>query len=202
MSGVSTRSIQRILPILSELGLVGISTPRMRGPSTYTLPPFGHDGVTFGHGDGTFRHGAKQASWRTSEESQKKGSEESPEQAPALPSQAGSQVELIPGTTETAKPAPKERQRDELFDGLASACGSDARQMTRREARACAVALAEIKKACPGLTVAEIQRRAKIYREAHKTWALTASALCAHWGECDQPARKRFPERVEDYTKF
>jgi len=119
--------------------------------------------------------------------------------APNESAQVGSQAELIPRTAEPAK-QPKERPRDPLFDALASACGSDPRQMTSREARACAVALAEIKKACPGLTVAEIQRRAKIYREAHKTWALTVSAFCAYWGECGQPARPRIPE--SDYTKF
>ena len=99
----------------------------------------------------------------------------------------------------------KERPRDELFDGLASACGSDPKQMTSREARSCAVALAEIRKVCPTLTPEEIARRAKNYRESHKTWPLTPNALCAHWGESGQTAPtpvRRFPERKPDYTRF
>ena len=79
------------------------------------------------------------------------------------------------------KPA---RARNPLFDALAEACGADPAQMPARQARACGVALAEIRKACPSVDPPEFARRAERYRRLYRDAALTPSALCAHWAEC------------------
>jgi len=79
---------------------------------------------------------------------------------------------------------PKPRPRDPLFDALARSCGSNPLEMPSPQARACAVALAAIRKVCPTLTPEEIASRAATYQRIHKDWNLTPSALCSHWGEC------------------
>jgi len=222
LSGLSDRSIRRLLPRLIEIGLVAVQANRLSGtksalPSTFVLlrciyarslamsgsqvrtsgtdVPTPPDMVSGPSGQDDFHP------CPGSERTEKKGKEPENNLAPAKPSLAESQPELIPGTTETAK-QPKERPRDPVFDALARSCGSNPLEMTAPQARACGVALAAIRKVCPTLTPEEIARRAKIYRESHKTWALTPSALCGHWGECGQAGPKRFPHRTEDYSKF
>lgn len=84
---------------------------------------------------------------------------------------------------EKNKPPPALRARDELFDALASATGNDPKGMTSSAAKSCGVKLAEIRKASPDVTPAEINRRAKLYRDKYRDAALTPAGLCAHWGE-------------------
>lgn len=85
-------------------------------------------------------------------------------------------------TSEPAKPA---RVRDPLFDALAIADGSDPRQLTPTHAKRIGVALAQLRKACPDLTPAEIQRRARIYASVMPSGTrCTASALAANWAKC------------------
>ena len=83
----------------------------------------------------------------------------------------------------------KQRERDPLFDALASACGSNPRELTTTSARECAVALADIRKVAPGLTAAEIQRRAGNYRLQFADAACTVFALAKHWARCGEQAR-------------
>lgn len=83
-----------------------------------------------------------------------------------------------------AEPSKPTRARDPLFDALASACDRDPRAMTARDARACGVALAEIRKASPDVTPIEIARRAANYRSRYREAALTPSALCNQWAAC------------------
>lgn len=78
------------------------------------------------------------------------------------------------------------RARDPLFDSLASACGSNPGQMTDRAKRSCGVALAEIRKAHPGVEPDEFARRAARYRRLYRDAACTPSALCSHWAECGE----------------
>ncbi|HEY1792274.1 MAG TPA: hypothetical protein VGG34_05105 [Opitutaceae bacterium] len=73
-----------------------------------------------------------------------------------------------------------------MFDALAIAGGSAPMQMTQTAARACAVALAEIRRVTPELDAAEITRRAQAYRQAHPTWTLTPNALSKYWGNFAQ----------------
>lgn len=82
-------------------------------------------------------------------------------------------------------PAAPARKRDEIFDCLARAEGSDPLQLTKRAARTVAVALAEIRKASPNVTTDEIARRAERYRRVMPQGStLTASALAKHWARC------------------
>lgn len=90
------------------------------------------------------------------------------------------------------QPAAKSRARDPLFDSLAEIEGSNPQELTRRAARTIGVALAEIRKATPGLTPEEIHRRAAIYPSVMPPDStLTASALAKHWARCDRPGRPR-----------
>lgn len=77
------------------------------------------------------------------------------------------------------------RPRNPLFDSLALATGTrDLEQLTKSAKRAIAVALADIVKVTPDLTVEEINRRAAAYR---RRWTdprnLSANALAKHWHE-------------------
>lgn len=87
-------------------------------------------------------------------------------------------------------PAAPARKRDELFDCLAKAEGSDPLQLTKRAARTVAVALAEIRKASPAVTAEEIARRAERYRRVMPQGStMTASALAKHWARCGEIVR-------------
>lgn len=95
----------------------------------------------------------------------------------------------FPGTSsansESARPAKPARSRDVLFEALARAEGSDPLQLTKAGARAIGVALAEIRRASPEVTVSEIQNRAAIYRKVMSHGCtLTAAALAKHWARC------------------
>ena len=82
-------------------------------------------------------------------------------------------------------PPKKERPRDPLFDAFASATDGDPRQLTKEAAKACAIALAEVRKVAPDLTPQEIHRRAANYRAHFKDASCTAFALAKHWARCD-----------------
>jgi hypothetical protein len=41
--GISTRTLQRVLPILREIGVIDYKTPRLRGPITFRLLFVGGD---------------------------------------------------------------------------------------------------------------------------------------------------------------
>lgn len=78
MSGYSRRTVQLRLKELEELGLIEISTPSLRAPCTYTIC---NHCATLRTDNATLRSGMlKQASMRTSEERQKKGTEEKEEE--------------------------------------------------------------------------------------------------------------------------
>jgi hypothetical protein len=83
------------------------------------------------------------------------------------------------------------RRRHPLFDTLAAVNGADPRELTTSAARACGVALAEIRKASPGVTANEIALRAGNYRSHYPDAALTPSALARRWAESANPARAR-----------
>ena len=78
---------------------------------------------------------------------------------------------------------------DPCFEALAKACGRDPGQMTKRDDRACRVALAEIKRVHPDVQPAEFTRRAERYRVIFREAAITPSALCAHWAACGDAVR-------------
>jgi predicted transcriptional regulator len=57
LSGVTDRTVRRRLLDLQQLGLIEVSTPRLRAPSTYRLLAIGHSGRTIGHQFRTIGHG-------------------------------------------------------------------------------------------------------------------------------------------------
>jgi hypothetical protein len=69
-------------------------------------------------------------------------------------------------------------ERDELFQAIVSACGMDYGEMTKRQQRSCAVAMAEL--AAVGATPGEVHRRASIYPQKYQT-VLTPNALANQW---------------------
>jgi hypothetical protein len=103
---------------------------------------------------------------------------------------------------ETSSPEKPARARDALFDALATATDRDPTGMTRREQRACGTALADIRRATPTLTPAELQRRAAHYRAHFPQAALTPSALANQWSACDRPPMSAAKEtRAERLAK-
>lgn len=75
------------------------------------------------------------------------------------------------------------RARNELFDALAKAEEADPLQLTPSHAKRIATALAEIKRACPGLTAAEVAARAADYRRQFRDAAISAHALAKNWAK-------------------
>jgi hypothetical protein len=82
LSGLSVRTVQRRLLDLKRINLVGISTPRLREPSTFTLFAADPSGSklkprSLGHSGGTFGHG-NASPWPTLEEPKRGNSEPEP----------------------------------------------------------------------------------------------------------------------------
>ncbi len=57
ISGVSVRTIQGHLKVFADLGLIAVSTARLRAPSTYRLLAFGNGCATFGNDCRAFGNG-------------------------------------------------------------------------------------------------------------------------------------------------
>lgn len=187
LSGVSPTTIKKVLPVLRDLGLVSISTPALRAPSTYTLHAVANDSRSTANDRQPTANDSRSASsvrqreifepLATSEESLKNN---------------GRITIAAP-----AKPVPAAKPVDPLFQTLAKIeCGSTD-GLTPTEAKRIAVALVEIKRACPGLTVDELERRAANYRRLWPSASLTAQALKGHWAQCrgrDRQADRNQPE--------
>jgi hypothetical protein len=83
------------------------------------------------------------------------------------------------------QPALPVAARGELFCCLAAVEGSQPDQLTDAAARAVAVALAQIRRVMPSVTVNEIRARAAEYRRVMPAGTrLTAMALSKHWAKC------------------
>ena len=90
------------------------------------------------------------------------------------------------GVLRKRKPKGAERARNPLFDALALTMSTiqSLDELTRLAAKAVGIALADIKEACPDVTVEEIQRRAALYKRRWpdpRNWS--APALAKHWPE-------------------
>ena len=106
---------------------------------------------------------------------------------PTAPQSAEMKLDSEP-VPEEPKPK-KQRTADPLFDALATACGSNPRELTTTAARGCAIALADIRKVAPELTAAELTRRAENYRLHFPDAACTVFAIAKHWAQCgERPA--------------
>jgi hypothetical protein len=175
MSGVSARTIQGRLKVFVELGLVAISTPKLREKSTYIMLTLSNGCASTGNQCATFGNESKQVTLPRYEESKKNQRTNRKNHSAAVPAPA------LP----TLKP------RDELFDALAESCGSNPHEMTARALRACGVALAEIRRACPNVQASDFAIRATGYRRQYRDAALTPSALCSHWAEFSGIAKQQ-----------
>jgi hypothetical protein len=76
------------------------------------------------------------------------------------------------------RPGAARAERDELYQAIVSACGMVYGEMTKRQQRSCAVAMAEL--AAVGATPDEVHRRASIYPQKYQT-CLTPNALANQW---------------------
>jgi hypothetical protein len=85
--------------------------------------------------------------------------------------------------------SPRERDRNPTFDALADACGYDYAEMTKRQARACAVAAAEIAKV--GGTPQDVRDRVAVFRAKHPGVSCTPNAIANQWA-----ALRGTPEQV------
>lgn len=90
------------------------------------------------------------------------------------------------------------RVRDPLFDALAIADGSNPTELTKAHGKRIGVALAEIRKASPDVTAAEIARRSRIYASVMPAGTrCTAPALAANWAKCGGTYIKTSPREFE-----
>lgn len=111
---------------------------------------------------------------------------------PEVDGQAESQPELGVLIEPPTKPPKREpvsnpKKRDEVFDALVQATGGRLDRLTKREAGAAGVAMAEIRKASPGVTKEEIWRAVENYRKLFQSGACTPNAIASHWSKCDAP---------------
>jgi hypothetical protein len=92
------------------------------------------------------------------------------------------------GEVEAAISAPaKQRERNPLFDALASVDGSNPQEVQGAAARAIGVALAEIRRATPDVTPDEIKRRAAMWPRHFPDAVFTPTALAKWWARLAKP---------------
>lgn len=192
-SGVGVRTVGKHLKKLALLGLIE-TRPQPLAPSIYTLLAFGTGCVTLGNSCGTsgteclpLGNGANRPVLPRFEESEKNLFEESSKNL------AAGAASPSPPENRKTKTAPKPRERNPLWDALASVDGSNLDEMTRTARGRVGKALKDIKEVMPDVTAQEIKRRAAVYRAKHKDWPLTSSALAGRWAECgDQTTERAF----------
>ena len=90
-------------------------------------------------------------------------------------------------------PTPSASKRSLLFAALSEATDRDPKAMTKREARATAVAMESLLEV--GAAPEEVMWRAANYRTHYPDAALTPHALVLHWSLCAQPKRSSSPGR-------
>lgn len=93
--------------------------------------------------------------------------------------------------TQTCTAPTRGAVKDALFDALAAATDGPTEHLTESAARAVGVALAQIRKASPDLTVAEINRRAANYPTHYPKAPAppSAFALAKNWARCREQGR-------------
>ena len=183
-AGLSTRTVQRVLPDLVRAGVITISRNAngLKTASRYTLlsvsAPIGHGVSTSGHNVSTIGHGGGSS---LADRYKEKKELKEPILAPVGASESF-EVEAKP-----IAPISKPRPRDPLLDTLAALDGSDLGQITPSAWRSVAAALKDIRSACPNVTPEQIQLRARHYKQLFPTARLTAHALAKHWASCERP---------------
>lgn len=114
----------------------------------------------------------------------------------AAPAAAGAKEESVFSPAQAPSPAPESPYADlgartraqveaPLFLALCRAEGSDPALLTAAGKRSLTTALNQLRRASPGLTVADIERAALAYRKKFPTADLTAFALVKHWARLE-----------------
>lgn len=136
--------------------------------------------------------------------------------APAMPRHSAGNADAMPSAAsvrQCSSPSPSSSNKDTeppsggngsvpkprnlLFDALAALDGSDPGGLTKSAARACGVALAEIRAATPEVTPDEIRRRGANYKRQFRDAHITPSALAKWWARCaSAPQEIGEPARV------
>lgn len=166
ISGVGVTTIKGHISVFTDLGLIAVSTPALRAPSTYTLLEVSQPPANVSQPVAGVSQRPVSGPLATSEESKKNPKEHCTDGA---------------GKT-------KGRKRNELLDVLATLNGADIEQITASAWGAAAKALAEIKGVCPNVTKEEIARRAGHYQQNMPAAKMTPSALAKWWADCDRPS--------------
>lgn len=94
-------------------------------------------------------------------------------------------------TRELLAPTPLASERSLLFDALCRATGRDPKDMTKREARATAIAMESLLEV--GAVPEEVMERAYNYVTHYPEAALTPHALVLHWSLCARPKHSTSP---------
>lgn len=81
-------------------------------------------------------------------------------------------------STETAS-----NLRSTLFEALANVCGMAVNEMTRSATNSCGLALGQIIEVMPTVTVEDIWKRGKLYKNAFPNAVLSPTALSMHWAK-------------------
>ena len=166
-AGLSTRTVQRVLPDLVRAGVLTISRNAngLKTASRYTLlsvsAPIGHGVSTSGHNVSTIGHGGGSS---LADRYKEKKELKEPILAPV-----GAKVA---------------RSRNPVLDALVAIDGSDPAEVTGTAWSRAAKALAEIKEVCADVTPAEIARRAANYHTHFPDAAISTTALSKHWARC------------------
>ena len=88
---------------------------------------------------------------------------------------------------EPSLPKISRAELDSLFDAMARACGCNVHELTKPRQGEITRALKDIRRASPGVTPKDIERRAAKFKEKHPTWAQTPSSVAKWWDELGAP---------------
>jgi hypothetical protein len=189
LAGVRDRTLRTVLADLKRIGVVREYATALRAPSHFELPEVLSCSEIIAERSvlNTERSATDQAHPLPTIEEQEEQRRTQSLQLPLPQAMEGGESGTATGRgagEQTNSRPLQRRERDQLFDALATACGSNPAEMTHAAARACGVALAEIRQVSPDLTPDEIARRADNYRRHFTGAALTPSALAKHWAHC------------------
>ena len=197
-AGLSTRTVQRALRDLERASVVIIrrNTEGIKTASSYTLT--GNDVSTSGHKVSTKRL-TKPVSLADKVEERKELEE--PIIEPGGEGKAFGEVEK---NQLNASRTPSDRPP--LLIALATVNGQDPNQIPASAWRGIARALREIRAVCPRISIEEINRRGRLYRQHMPEAMITPYALAKHWALCDRPPSPAQatgePERIyPDFAK-
>lgn len=185
IAGVSRRTVERIIPLLRNLGMVDWS--RTTNPETggleandYHLPTFTPTDIVSEPPPTDCRHPTDKEAVSPCRSYNRK-TEKTGKTLILRPASPTAGEVLENGLVE-AKPKAG-RKMDPCFDALSELDGGP-NGLTRRAAQAVGVALADIRHATPGVSPEEIRRRAKNLPLHFPQATCTAFSLAKHWSRC------------------